>query len=131
MARIVLVTGSRDHDFPDMARSRLRRDLALLKPDLVITGGARGTDTWAVEWCHDNAVQVEIHRPTQDELNKRGRFAFLDRNTRMLNVLATYDPTFHSTVVLAQPNEPCSRRGGTWDTIAKAMDDEMDVLISY
>lgn len=131
MARIVLATGSRDHSVPALARDRIRRDLDRLCPELVIVGDARGTDTWVVEWCHENAVQVEIYRPLKTDIALYGKRAWPMRNTRMVNVAATYVTPNNDVVVLAQPDQLAPMSAGTMDTIIKSVEANLDILISH
>lgn len=131
MARIVLVTGSRDHLDPVGAEYRLRIALGIINPDLILNGGARGTDSWATQWGHDNAVQVEIYRPTDDEIQQHGhKGCYIARDKRMVEVLGTYDSGFHERVVLGQPANPRLIQGGTGHTLGFAAElDDVTIFI--
>jgi len=130
VAKVVLVTGSRDHSIPDLARSALWRALDYLQPDLVLNGGARGTDTWAKEWCDNRAVTCETFRPNPDELRDCGvKGQYLCRNTRMVENLLTYDSHYHQRLVLAHPDNLRLLSSGTKDTIEKAINADLDVLV--
>ena len=47
------------------------------KPDVVISGGAKGIDTIAWEWAVKNNIEIIVHRP---DYNKNGKWAALRRN---------------------------------------------------
>lgn len=47
------------------------------KPDLVISGGAKGIDTLAWKWAVNNNIDIIVHRP---DYNKHGKWAALRRN---------------------------------------------------
>jgi hypothetical protein len=47
------------------------------KPDVVISGGAKGIDTIAWKWAVENHIEVVVHRPNY---NVDGRWAALRRN---------------------------------------------------
>ncbi|MDR2718837.1 MAG: DUF2493 domain-containing protein [Treponema sp.] len=68
------------------------------KPDLVISGGAKGIDTTAWAWAVDNHIDITVIRP---EYNKYGRGAPLKRNEVIVQqsdkVLAFWDGKSHGT----------------------------------
>jgi hypothetical protein len=47
------------------------------KPDVIISGGAKGIDTIAWEWALENNIEIIFHRPNY---NKDGKWAALKRN---------------------------------------------------
>jgi len=47
------------------------------KPDVIISGGAKGIDTIAWEWAIKNNIEIVVHRPNY---NKHGKWAALKRN---------------------------------------------------
>jgi uncharacterized phage-like protein YoqJ len=47
------------------------------KPELVISGGAKGIDTIAWKWALENNIEIKVHRPNY---NKDGKWAALKRN---------------------------------------------------
>jgi len=47
------------------------------KPDVIISGGAKGIDTIAWKWALENSIEVIVHRPNY---NKHGKWAALRRN---------------------------------------------------
>jgi predicted Rossmann fold nucleotide-binding protein DprA/Smf involved in DNA uptake len=68
------------------------------KPDVVISGGAKGIDTIAWAWAVDNGIEIEVIRP---DYNKHGRGAPLRRNEVIVQkankVLAFWDGKSHGT----------------------------------
>jgi len=68
------------------------------KPDLVISGGAKGIDTIAWAWAVDNHIEIEVIRP---EYNKYGKGAPLKRNEIIVQksdkVIAFWDGNSHGT----------------------------------
>jgi hypothetical protein len=52
------------------------------KPDVVISGGAKGIDTLAENWADKNGIQTEIYPP---EYKKYGRAAPLKRNDKIID----------------------------------------------
>lgn len=96
----------------------------------MIQGGARGTDTWAKEWCDDNAVECETFRPLENELRDCGvKGQYLCRNTRMVEYLLTFDSHYHKRIVLSQPANLLVISAGTKDTMMKAINADLDVLV--
>jgi hypothetical protein len=47
------------------------------KPELIISGGAKGIDTIAWKWALENSIEIIVHRP---DYNKHGKWAALKRN---------------------------------------------------
>jgi len=47
------------------------------KPDVVVSGGAKGIDTKAWEWAIKNNIEIIVYRPNY---NKNGKWAALKRN---------------------------------------------------
>jgi len=68
------------------------------KPDVVVSGGAKGIDTIAWGWAIDNHIEIIVHRP---DYNKHGRGAPLRRNDLIIRdadkVLAFWDGVSHGT----------------------------------
>ena len=52
------------------------------KPDVVISGGAKGIDTIAWQWALENHIEIVVHRP---DYNAHGRWAALRRNDIIVN----------------------------------------------
>ena len=75
----VCVAGSRDlpRDWEQMVHQQLDK----LQPDEVITGGARGPDTWAIEWARRTKTPHRIWTP---DWKREGRSAGVKRTQRML-----------------------------------------------
>lgn len=72
------IIGSREFDeelfFVEM------NSLKILPSLRVISGGARGVDTYAEEWCKINNVPIEIIRP----INPSDNFSYLLRNVEII-----------------------------------------------
>jgi predicted Rossmann fold nucleotide-binding protein DprA/Smf involved in DNA uptake len=68
------------------------------KPDMIISGGAKGIDTLAWAWAIDNHIEIEVIRP---EYNKYGKAAPLKRNKIIVEksdkILAFWDGKSHGT----------------------------------
>ncbi|MCL2196795.1 MAG: DUF2493 domain-containing protein [Treponema sp.] len=47
------------------------------KPDVIISGGAKGVDTIAWKWALENHIEIIVHRP---DYNLNGKHAALKRN---------------------------------------------------
>ncbi len=62
------------------------------KPDIIISGGAKGIDTIAWKWALQNSIEIIVHRP---DYNKYGKYAALKRNDIIINeadkVIAFWD----------------------------------------
>lgn len=83
-----------------------------------------------MEWADDHAVVYERYRALQSDIDRCGKCAWIIRNTRMCEVLETYDRTYHQRIVLGQPDSPFHPSAGTRDCLAKAMAmDGVTVLI--
>jgi len=52
------------------------------KPDVIISGGAKGVDTIAWKWALENHIQIIVHRP---DYNLYGKYAALKRNDIIIN----------------------------------------------
>jgi len=52
------------------------------KPEVIISGGAKGIDTIAWKWALENNIEIIVHRP---EYNKYGKYAALKRNDTIIN----------------------------------------------
>ncbi|MCL2722118.1 MAG: DUF2493 domain-containing protein [Treponema sp.] len=52
------------------------------KPDVVISGGAKGVDTIAWKWALENHIEIIVHRP---DYNLHGKWAALKRNDIIIN----------------------------------------------
>ena len=79
------------------------------KPSLVISGGAKGADTYGVQWAEARGIRTKEYRPDQRLINTTGfRHAAMTRNTDIVNssdrVVAFWD----------------KKSTGTKDTLAKA-----------
>jgi hypothetical protein len=99
----ILVCGTRDGVPDDLLDS----ELTALAPDVVITGGARGTDAQAAAWAHAHGVKVVTY--TTDWAT-HGRSAGPMRNQAMLD-------TAEPDLVLAFPSKTSI---GTFDMLRRA-----------
>jgi hypothetical protein len=79
MIKRVAIVGSRN--YPDEAAVRRYVD-ALPEGTVVITGGARGVDTWAEQSARLRGLEVVVHLA---DWNKHGRAAGMIRNTTIVN----------------------------------------------
>lgn len=73
----IVIAGSRDFCYPEY----VTRYVELLPLDwIVMSGGARGVDTWAEEAARNRGMQVEVYPADWERLGKR---AGIDRNYTM------------------------------------------------
>ena len=77
------------------------------KPSLVISGGARGADTYGVEWAASRGIKTKVYEPKRSQ-HLDFRTAAMARNTDIVNasdhVIAFWD----------------KKSRGTLDTLTKA-----------
>ena len=99
----ILVCGTRDGVPYDLLDS----ELTALAPDVVITGGARGTDAQAAAWAHAHGVKVATYKADWAE---HGRAAGPMRNQAMLDAAKP-------DLVLAFPSKTSV---GTYDMLRRA-----------
>ena len=79
------------------------------KPSLVISGGAKGADTYGIQWAQARGIRTKEYKPDQRLINTTGfRHAAMARNTDIVNtsdhVVAFWD----------------KKSTGTLDTLNKA-----------
>ena len=79
------------------------------KPSLVISGGAKGADTYGVQWAQARGIPIKEYKPDQRLINTTSfRHAAMTRNTDIVNtsdhVVAFWD----------------KKSTGTLDTLTKA-----------
>lgn len=86
-------------------------------PSVIISGGAKGADTFAEKYAEKNSIQTIIHVPNYAKY--KGYVAPLMRNTLIVD---------DCDAVLAFPSKNGS---GTQDTIKKAQKANKDVTIYY
>lgn len=60
----VAIVGSRDFMFPEMVISYIR---TLPKDTIIVSGGARGVDTWAEKTAKELGMQTEIYPAQWDK----------------------------------------------------------------
>jgi hypothetical protein len=111
--KAVIFIGSRDW----IDRQTVSRVLKILKPDLVIEGGADGLDT-IVHWeALEQKISVETFEVTKADWKKYGLSAGPRRNKIMLYRLLDLEEEGYEISVCAFPL-PESK--GTWDMVNKA-----------
>lgn len=77
----VAIVGSRDFEDPGRVRRAVRRYVSGLEPGTVIvSGGARGVDTWAEQAADDFGFDKRIHKAFWDQDGKSAGFR---RNVRV------------------------------------------------
>jgi hypothetical protein len=83
----------------------------LSSDDVVVSGGARGPDTWAEEAARARGLSVSIHKPNLDGVRSRGEAtrSLFERNQRVVD-------DCDRVVAFVAPD----RKGGTEDTIRRA-----------
>ncbi len=79
------------------------------KPSLVISGGAKGADTYGIQWAQSRGIPIKEYKPDQRLINTTNfRHAAMTRNTDIVNnsdrVVAFWD----------------KKSTGTFDTLTKA-----------
>jgi hypothetical protein len=78
VSRVVIVTGSRDWEYPKDVYEALKE----FNPDLVVQGGCKtGADKFARDWCDKNN---KTYRSVYADWEKFGRCAGPRRNKEML-----------------------------------------------
>lgn len=97
------IVGSRDFSDETLVRAILTG--VLKDHHVVVSGGARGVDTWAAETAREMGLQVCEHKPNWD---KDGSAAAFIRNTIIVR---------DSDIILAFWDQ---RSGGTLNTLGKA-----------
>ena len=56
------------------------------KPSLVISGGAKGADTYGIQWAQARGIPIKEYKPDQRLINTTGfRHAAMTRNTDIVN----------------------------------------------
>lgn len=88
----VAIIGSRTINDKSFVYSKLDKIFLGRKPDLVVSGGAKGPDTLGVLWARDNQVEVKEFIP---DWEKYGRGAGFKRNSQIVEaanlVIAFWD----------------------------------------
>ena len=77
---ILGVVGSREEISENIVRASL--NMMKSKIDKVITGGARGVDTYAINWCKENNIHYEVIRP----INETIKINYLYRNIEIITM---------------------------------------------
>jgi len=105
----VVVFGSRDFKDEEFVRAQVRElaSPAARRPMVVITGGARGVDSWAADEARKNGLSVEEYLPDWEHY---GKSAGIRRNRQMFEQ--------------GRPDEAWAfwdgRSRGTFDSITRA-----------
>jgi hypothetical protein len=88
----IAIIGSRNLTDKQLIYQKLDAIFANRKPDLIVSGGAKGPDTLGVLWGRDNEVAVKEFIP---DWEKYGRGAGFKRNTQIVEaadlVIAFWD----------------------------------------
>lgn len=109
------VVGSRDYPNEKLARALIARNLTYGM--VLVSGGAKGPDTWGEERADKLGLEKDIKYPEPEKHNGNFAVAAKARNTEIVKaadvVLALWDGT----------------SGGTKDTIDKAMSSRTDVIV--
>ncbi|MET0698944.1 MAG: hypothetical protein ABWY93_04705 [Mycobacterium sp.] len=102
MDALAIVGSTRFVDRYAMAEARLWIEgvLERRRPDLVVSGGAKGIDTLAVEMARERGIDVEEFRPAHQQWEPDG---FKDRNdliaarcTRLMRIVCRWSETYGS-----------------------------------
>jgi hypothetical protein len=73
------IIGSRDFRNKELVENTLSKELIHFE-DSVITGGARGVDTWVEEFCKKDCTPCEVIRP----INPSDKLSYLFRNIEII-----------------------------------------------
>lgn len=84
--------------------------------DTIISGGAQGVDTFAIEYAKYHNIFFHIFPPLEDDIAK-GLNPYHERNTRIAN---------ECDILLAFPSKTSV---GTWDTVSKAISMNKRVMV--
>jgi len=76
----IAIIGSREYPDKDKVIRLLDYFVEQYDDFILVTGGARGVDTWAIDYCGDNNIDVEIIRP----LNPNKKIDYLFRNVEII-----------------------------------------------
>lgn len=94
----VAIIGSRSVTDKNFVYSKLDKIFLNRKPDLVVSGGAKGPDTLGVSWARENGVEVKEFIP---DWERYGRAAGFKRNTQIVEsanlVIAFWDGASRGT----------------------------------
>lgn len=89
----------------DEFKSIIRKSLDLSFIDTIVSGGAKGIDSFAEQFATENHLKLIVYKP---DYSRYGKSAPLVRNTLIIE---------DSDLVLALPSKDSK---GTWDSIKKA-----------
>lgn len=116
-ARRVGIVGSRRRTDPDTVS---RFVTSLPAGTMIVTGGARGPDSWAESAARAADLPVQVFRPELKDVRNRGEASrrYYDRNQLIVD---------HSDELVALVAS--DRKGGTEDTIRRAVKRGIPVTI--
>jgi len=108
----IAIVGSRDFSRPDLVREAVRKIAARDPTTIIVSGGARGVDTWAEEEARRLGLIVEVYLADWKGL---GRGAGMVRNKQIVQtadrILAFWDKTSrgtaHTIKLAKEAKKPC------------------------
>jgi predicted Rossmann fold nucleotide-binding protein DprA/Smf involved in DNA uptake len=106
----IAIVGSRTRDCKD----EVFKAVAALSPtDVVVSGGARGVDSWAAEAARERGMEVIEHLPniSKGASRQEAIAELMGRNTKIAQ---------ECDEMIAFPHLEANGKGGTWDSIRKA-----------
>ena len=77
----IAIIGSRDFKDKELVEKKLAKELTDINTE-VITGGARGVDTWVEEFCEKDCTVCKIIRP----INPANKLDYLFRNIEIITM---------------------------------------------
>ena len=104
----ILITGSRS--LKENAYEQIKKVMTKHTPTLLLHGGAKGADQLAQRYADEHGIPTKVMRP--DYKNNHYKTAPLLRNTELVK---------NADYVIALYAEGRTRKGGTWDTVQKAI----------
>jgi hypothetical protein len=114
------IVGSRDFDDYNLFDKVIRKVISIEgKPNNIISGGARGTDSFGSKWASDNNISTIIFKPRYNDFPEKVRrwMAPKERNTDIVK---------NSDIILAFWNMEST---GTLDSITKGRDMNKKIYI--
>lgn len=79
----IAIIGSREFKNKELVEKTLAKELtSILQGIEVITGGARGVDTWVKEFCEKDCTPCKIIRP----INPKNKLDYLFRNVEIITL---------------------------------------------
>jgi predicted Rossmann fold nucleotide-binding protein DprA/Smf involved in DNA uptake len=93
----VLISGPRDFQNEGFVHAALNDNLGTDSDLIIITGGANGVDTFAMNWAKKNEYEIETYKPEYVKYPGNARFAPLARNEQLAE-MCDYAVVFWSGV---------------------------------